>query len=516
MGKYTLELGELLDMGFPLWDFNYPIFDEDYRKELENKITNHFWFDEIGQETPERFKQRLESKLNVIMPYYNQRYRSTLLKFDPLSTYVYKESFNRRQTNEAVKDYLNSVIQKSSLKEGQTEQTESKTESETISLVNEDGNIISNGTSETVGVVNENGKIVSHGTSEKTTDRNDTEETHVLSVDDKTYTENTNSDTTNKTKSDETVDANASKNREFITDRDDVTNKGERFLGDEYFVQDVNNNSEVITKEETNDNSTRDTTGTSKTVTETSERVANTPQANIGMGAGITSNYLSSARTTLGTEDVTSSGNEKLNATGTKDINVSGSDITGTTHTKETDNTTDTDIHNVITGTDEEEIHEVTNSLKTDTTDFTSNVKGDKKSNELTNGSVNTDRELNSNIKENGETNDDQTSTKQTNSNSTTNTEDEQTAIKSTDTNSNTSIEDTGKTLSSTDSRGEQVSNNAGSETDSTLNITDFGRVESGRRSHSPSALINEWRSTFLNIDNEIISDLEILFMGVF
>ena len=67
-----------------IFDFNYPIYDEAYRSVLETKILKHYYFREIGEETVALWKLRLDMRLNEIMPYYNQLYNSTLLKFNPL------------------------------------------------------------------------------------------------------------------------------------------------------------------------------------------------------------------------------------------------------------------------------------------------------------------------------------------------------------------------------------------------------------------------------------------------
>lgn len=63
---------------------NYPIFDEAYRSVLNKKIIKHFYTQEIGYETYGLWKFKLNVKLNEIMPYYNQLYRSELLEFNPL------------------------------------------------------------------------------------------------------------------------------------------------------------------------------------------------------------------------------------------------------------------------------------------------------------------------------------------------------------------------------------------------------------------------------------------------
>ena len=67
-----------------VFSFNFPIFDENYRKALCIKILRHYYTREIGEETYGLWKLRLEARMNEIMPYYNQLYDSELLKFNPL------------------------------------------------------------------------------------------------------------------------------------------------------------------------------------------------------------------------------------------------------------------------------------------------------------------------------------------------------------------------------------------------------------------------------------------------
>lgn len=67
-----------------IFDFDFPIFDEDYRLPLEKKILRHYYTREIGSETVGLFKLRLCDRLNMIMPYYNKLYESELIKFNPM------------------------------------------------------------------------------------------------------------------------------------------------------------------------------------------------------------------------------------------------------------------------------------------------------------------------------------------------------------------------------------------------------------------------------------------------
>lgn len=67
-----------------IFDFDYPIFDEKYRHLLNTKILKHYYINEIGLETYALWKLRLNTKMNEIMPYFNQLYKSELYTFNPL------------------------------------------------------------------------------------------------------------------------------------------------------------------------------------------------------------------------------------------------------------------------------------------------------------------------------------------------------------------------------------------------------------------------------------------------
>lgn len=79
-----------------IFDFSYPIFDESYRSVLETKIIKHYYTREIGQETYGLWKLKLDTKLNEIMPYYNQLYRSELLEFNPLYNFNITRDHNTK------------------------------------------------------------------------------------------------------------------------------------------------------------------------------------------------------------------------------------------------------------------------------------------------------------------------------------------------------------------------------------------------------------------------------------
>ena len=81
--RVTIELRELLKMTdengkpFDLWDFEYPSYYEgEAKKAFERKVIDHYYFRQIGVETPARFKHNFATRMREIMPYYLQMYKS--------------------------------------------------------------------------------------------------------------------------------------------------------------------------------------------------------------------------------------------------------------------------------------------------------------------------------------------------------------------------------------------------------------------------------------------------------
>lgn len=90
------KIDEIIAKAAPIvFNFDWPIFDEAYRLGLEEKILRHYYTREIGEETVGLWKLRLEDRLNLIMPKYNQLYESARLEFNPL----YDADYTRQGTN---------------------------------------------------------------------------------------------------------------------------------------------------------------------------------------------------------------------------------------------------------------------------------------------------------------------------------------------------------------------------------------------------------------------------------
>lgn len=112
MEKYTITLQEIIENNVDIFDFDYPIFREEYRKTFEQHFIDFFLFDEIGFETVARFKHRLKVKLNLIMPYWNKIFLADELEqrildnYDVTEVYTITTETNGRATSNSTNKNL--------------------------------------------------------------------------------------------------------------------------------------------------------------------------------------------------------------------------------------------------------------------------------------------------------------------------------------------------------------------------------------------------------------------------
>ena len=111
-----------------VFNFDFPIFDENYRQVLCRKILKHYYTREIAHETVGRWKLALNAKLNEIMPYYNQLYKSELLKFNPF----YDVDLTRSREGSGTRDTTGSTSN-TSTESGTNTKTDTVTSKETSS-----------------------------------------------------------------------------------------------------------------------------------------------------------------------------------------------------------------------------------------------------------------------------------------------------------------------------------------------------------------------------------------------
>ena len=110
----TVELREIVESGVNIWDFEYPVprASIDYngktckvdfdKAAFEQKIVDHYYFRQIGQETVGRWLHYFRTRIKEIMPYYVQLYEFDA-KFknidDPLESYNLVETFKQEHSN---------------------------------------------------------------------------------------------------------------------------------------------------------------------------------------------------------------------------------------------------------------------------------------------------------------------------------------------------------------------------------------------------------------------------------
>lgn len=101
--KLTLELRDVIAGGVNLWDFEYPSYYKDKQKtEFEQKVIDHFYFRQIGQETVGRFLHVFRAKVREIMPYYIDMYKSVEIMHgleNPFDNVDVIETFEQESTD---------------------------------------------------------------------------------------------------------------------------------------------------------------------------------------------------------------------------------------------------------------------------------------------------------------------------------------------------------------------------------------------------------------------------------
>lgn len=102
----TVTLGELIESGVDIWkgcDHQMPncTLSSTNMAVLRRKIENHYYFRQIGQETPARFLHYLHARMCEIMPYYCQLYEfeETFHSVeDKLESYHLTETLDKKTT----------------------------------------------------------------------------------------------------------------------------------------------------------------------------------------------------------------------------------------------------------------------------------------------------------------------------------------------------------------------------------------------------------------------------------
>lgn len=103
--KLTVELGEIVKQGVNIWDFDYPSYYQgEEKKKFEQKVIDHYYFRQIGQETVGRWLHYFRTRIREIMPYYIEQYKTVEIMSnieDPFGNVDVTETFEQEINGES-------------------------------------------------------------------------------------------------------------------------------------------------------------------------------------------------------------------------------------------------------------------------------------------------------------------------------------------------------------------------------------------------------------------------------
>ena len=95
MNNYTLTLNQILNSNIEIFDFEYELFNVNYKPIFEKLFIDYFYLEEIAHETVGQFKHRLKNKLELVLPYYNKLYMTQEIEQRILDNYDVTETITR-------------------------------------------------------------------------------------------------------------------------------------------------------------------------------------------------------------------------------------------------------------------------------------------------------------------------------------------------------------------------------------------------------------------------------------
>ena len=98
MAMVTMELRTVLEIKSDLFDFDYDITDLTWKEKLEQKIIDHYYFHEICDESIDKWQHLFRTKIQSIMGYYDELYKTTLFENDPLTNQRLEETIENENT----------------------------------------------------------------------------------------------------------------------------------------------------------------------------------------------------------------------------------------------------------------------------------------------------------------------------------------------------------------------------------------------------------------------------------
>lgn len=158
-------------------------FDENYRKVLCKKILKHYYMREICCETVGLWKLWLNTRLEEVMPYFNQLYKSELLEFNPLYDVNLTRKNNGTKNGTSTETINGGSSNSETITDSGTNNetiTDSGTTSNTSKTVTDDTTKTTNSNTQTVGRTTKD-----QGTTTRNIDTNNASQNKVVTDDDK-------------------------------------------------------------------------------------------------------------------------------------------------------------------------------------------------------------------------------------------------------------------------------------------------------------------------------------------
>lgn len=201
MAEYTIELGKLITLsGFNIGLHDYPLpsflasadEQETWRTALNQKIINHYQFNEICCLPPDRFKVFLNNTMNEIMPYYNKLYEALNVKWEFFTGGTLTEIVNGDSTDDRTLTKTGTDTTSNENKQAQTSTNYTLTvNSDTPgALLNLESDITNNTYASNAAKQKNNAQSSGNGSSTDTTTYNTTDKDKNLHNDNKNRTVN--------------------------------------------------------------------------------------------------------------------------------------------------------------------------------------------------------------------------------------------------------------------------------------------------------------------------------------
>lgn len=122
---------KIIDYAMPkLFDFNYPLYDENLKEEFQRQFINHFYMREIGSETRALFKVRLEDYLVMSYPKWKKLY-NTFEEINPFLNFDVKTERGIDETENTDKTATRDDSEKTTRQIATTENMTSKQQATT-------------------------------------------------------------------------------------------------------------------------------------------------------------------------------------------------------------------------------------------------------------------------------------------------------------------------------------------------------------------------------------------------